>query len=238
MPAPVDYSNLLFLDIETVSQYPDYEKADEKEREYWDKKWKVLNRNNEDESNGYERAGIYAEFGKIVCISVGYVHSKDSEEHARIKSFASKNEAELLEGFARLLEQNYSSYDARLCAHNGKEFDFPYIARRMMINGIKLPKVLDIAGKKPWEVPHLDTMEMWKFGDWKSFTSLDLLTHIFDIPSPKGDIDGSMVSKVFWQEDDLDRIVKYCQKDVLALIQVFRKMHYQGLLPESHVEEL
>ncbi len=238
MPAPVDYSNLLFLDIETVSQYPEYEKAGEKEKEYWDKKWSVLNRNKEEESNGYDRAGIYAEFGKIVCISVGYVHSKDSEEHARIKSFASKDETELLKEFAKLLEQNYSGYDARLCAHNGKEFDFPYIARRMMINGIRLPKLLDIAGKKPWEIPHLDTMEMWKFGDWKSFTSLDLLTHIFDVPSPKGDIDGSMVSKVFWQEDDLDRIVKYCQKDVLALIQVFRKMHYQELIPDSHVEEL
>ena len=141
-----------------------------------------------------------------------------------------------MEDFAELLRRNYSSYDARLCAHNGKEFDFPYIARRMLINGVELPLVLDIAGKKPWEIPHLDTMEMWKFGDWKSYTSLNLLTHVFGIPSPKGDIDGSMVSTVYWKEKDLERITNYCQKDVVALIQVFRKMHYEELIPESHVD--
>lgn len=235
MPKNPDYGNLLFLDIETVGQFPDYESGDESYRSFWDQKWSVLNRN-QDEGDGYERAGIYAEFGKIVCISVGYVHSKNSEDHIRIKSYASDNEKELLEDFAELLRRNYSSYDARLCAHNGKEFDFPYIARRMLINGVKLPLVLDIAGKKPWETPHLDTMEMWKFGDWKSYTSLNLLTHVFGIPSPKGDIDGSMVSTVYWKEKDLERITNYCQKDVVALIQVFRKMHYEELIPESHVD--
>lgn len=238
MSKHVDYSNVLFLDIETVPQYPNYDETDDEVRKYWDVKWSLLNKHSDQEGNGYERAGIYAEFGKIVCISVGYVHYKDSKEHIRIKSFASENEKELLLEFAELLNKRYNTNDAKLCAHNGKEFDFPYIARRMLIHGIELPSLLDIAGKKPWEIQHLDTMELWKFGDWKSYTSLSLLTHVFGIPSPKGDIDGSMVGKVYWEDKDLNRIVKYCQKDVLALIQVFRKMNFQDLVPDQYVEEL
>jgi len=231
-----DYSNLLFIDIETVPQQSDYADLNQADKDLWDIKWNILNRTAEAEGNGYEKAGIYAEFGQIVCISVGYVHFQDGEEHVRIKSYASEDEVKLLEQFAQLLNKNYNSFDARLCAHNGKEFDFPYIARRMLIKGLALPRILDISGKKPWEIPHLDTMEMWKFGDWKSYISLKLLAHVFGIPSPKDDIDGSMVAKVFWKEKGLGRITKYCEKDVITLIQVFRKLKLQDLIPDSCID--
>ena len=120
-----------------------------------------------------------------------------------------------------------------LCAHNGKEFDFPYLCRRMLVNGIKIPKILQIMGKKPWEINHIDTLEFWKFGDYKHYTSLELLTEIFGIPSPKDDIKGSDVARVYWEEKDLNRIAKYCQKDVLALVQLFLRFKGESLLKED-----
>ncbi len=217
--------NILFLDIETVPAYPDYKSLPDKFRKLWDKKAVRINYNEEefDDEETYQKAGIYAEFGKIVCISCGFMNGNE----IRLKSFYGDDEFILLEEFAKLLKQHYSSPSALLCAHNGKEFDYPYIARRMLINGIELPDILDLAGKKPWEIQHLDTMELWKFGDYKHYTSLELLAAVFNIPTPKDDIDGSQVSKVFWIEKDLDRIAKYCEKDVLTTVQLFRK--YQGL---------
>ena len=217
--------NVLFLDIETVPQVPTFGELDEKFKYLWEKKAEQLKRNKPDSTADqlYTSAGIYAEFGKIVCISCGYMNGKEF----RLKSFYGDDEKILLSEFAELLDKHYSNNYSLLCAHNGKEFDFPYIARRMLVNGIKLPDIVNLAGKKPWEIRHLDTMELWKFGDYKHYTSLELLAAIFNIPTPKDDIDGSMVGHVYWFEKELDRIVTYCQKDVITIAQLLRK--YLGL---------
>ena len=218
-----DFSKTLFLDIETVSQEKTYDQLSERMQKLWDKKAEQLNRDNDDltPADIYDRAGIYAEFGKIVCISVGFFNG----ERFRLKSFFSHDEKALLADFADMLN-----------AHNGKEFDFPYIARRMMINGIPIPRILQVAGKKPWETNFIDTMELWKFGDYKNFTSLDLLCAILDIPTPKDDINGSEVGRVYWQENDLERIKTYCQKDVLAIAQLMRRFNYLPLITEDCVD--
>jgi DNA polymerase elongation subunit (family B) len=227
----IDLQKVLFLDIETVPQFENYDDVPERLQKLWDTKAGFLARNNETPEELYERAGIYAEFGKIVCISVGYMH----EGAIRLKSFFSDNEVELLKEFTELLNQYYSSPYQLLCAHNGKEFDFPYMARRLLINGLPLPSILNIAGKKPWEVQHLDTLELWKFGDYKNYTSLNLLTAIFDIPTPKDDIDGSMVGNVYYVEKNLKRIKEYCEKDVVALTQVMRRYKNLELIPEEAI---
>jgi len=228
-------NKILFLDIETVAQYPQYEEIPERLRLLWDKKAALLSKGEEaDAEQLYERAGIYAEFGKIVCISIGYYEKK--LQKFRIKSYFSHNEQKLLLAFANLLNKHFNTSSDLMCAHNGKEFDFPYIARRLLINHIKLPKMLDIAGKKPWEIQHLDTMELWKFGDYKHYTSLDLLTAIFDIPSPKSDIDGSQVNKVYWENSDIKRIAEYCQNDVLALAQLLNAYQGKALWKETELE--
>ncbi len=214
---------LLFLDIETVPMCASYEELPERFRPLWDKKASFLRREDTDTPETlFPRAGIYAEFGKVVCISFGMM----MDGNFRIKSFYGEDEKQVLTDFANLLETRFSSKDFLLCAHNGKEFDFPYLSRRMLINGIALPEILDLAGKKPWEVAHIDTMELWKFGDFKNYTSLDLLAAVFDIPTPKDDIDGSQVGQVYWEQHDLDRIATYCQKDVLTIAQLF--LRYQG----------
>lgn len=220
--------NVLFLDIETVPLISKYNELSEIEKELWDKKSAYLqDREEKSSAEVYEKAGIFAEFGKIICISVGFIVEKDLSYKLRIKSFADDDEKVILASFIDLLNKYFNREDHLLCAHNGKEFDFPYIARRILINGLKLPKLLDIAGKKPWEINHLDTMELWKFGDYKHFTSLNLLTKIFNIPTPKDDIDGSDVARVYWEENDLPRIVNYCQKDVVALTNLL--LRYKGL---------
>jgi DNA polymerase elongation subunit (family B) len=223
----INIDKILFLDIETVPAYPDYKSVPEKFKKLWDKKAANLMNNNENTTSEelYTRAGIYSEFGKIVCISCGFI----SGNGIRIKSFYGDDEKIFLKEFADMLNRHYSGNDYLLCGHNAKEFDFPYIARRMLVNGIEIPDILNLAGKKPWEVQHLDTMELWKFGDYKHYTSLELLAAIFDIPTPKDDINGSDVWKVYWHDNDLERIVKYCQKDVITTIQLFRK--YQGEQP-------
>ena len=229
----LNLERVLFLDIETVPQHANYKDVPERLKALWDKKAGFLARNEESPEELYGRAGIYAEFGKIVCISVGFIHSGE----IRLKSFYSHNEKELLQEFSELLTGFFGRNDQLLCAHNGKEFDFPYIARRLLINGLPLPHLLDIAGKKPWEIQHLDTMELWKFGDFKNYTSLNLLTAVFDIPSPKDDIDGSMVYSVYYEENDLQRIMEYCQKDVVALIQLMRKYKGQDLIADEFIVE-
>ncbi len=228
--------HLLFLDIETVPQAAGYSSLDENTRYHWNKKANILSRGEEMTPEAlYERAGIYAEFGKIVCISVGFIlPGEGGPRKFRSKSFAGHDEKKLLQDFCNLLNNHYHSDQYLLVAHNGKEFDFPYIARRVLINGLKLPYVLDIAGKKPWEIRHLDTMELWKFGDYKSFTSLDLLTHVFGIPTPKGDIDGSQVGRVYWEEGDVDRIKTYCQKDTLTVAQLLLKYRGEELIDAIH----
>jgi len=225
--------NVLFLDIETVPQLSDFSDLDERFKYLWEKKAEIIKRNRPESTADqlYSSAGIYAEFGKIVCISCGFINGKEF----RIKSFYGDDEKILLEEFAEMLLQHYDNNYSLLCAHNGKEFDFPYIARRMLICGISIPEILNLAGKKPWEVRHLDTMELWKFGDYKHYTSLELLAAVFSIPTPKDDIDGSMVGHVYWVEKDLDRIVKYCQKDVITIAQLLRRYLGMDLIKESDI---
>ncbi len=225
-------NRIIFLDIETVPQAADYSLLAEEIKELWSEKSAKLHQ--EDGAESYARAGIYAEFGKIVCISVGFVYFKNGEKHIRLKSFASDDEKKILADFAEMLQQRKT--EVCLCGHNIKEFDVPYIARRMLLNGLRLPKVLNIAGKKPWEINFLDTMDLWKFGDYKHYTSLKLLTTIFGIPTPKDDIDGSQVAHVYYGEKNLERITAYCQKDVLATAQLFLKMESETLINPDCVE--
>lgn len=229
--------NILFLDIETAAQSQFYNDLDERFKELWSKKIRWYSEKEEKTAEElYEKAAIWAEFGKIVCISVGFFVSQNGTKVLRVKSFYGHNEKHLLENFAFLLNNHFNRDRHLLCAHNGKEFDFPYISRRMLVNEITLPKILDIAGKKPWEVNHIDTMELWKFGDIKHYTSLDLLAAIFNIPSPKTQIDGSKVNKIYWEEGDLPKIADYCQKDVITISKLFLKMRGNFSMDEIHVE--
>lgn len=211
--------NILFIDIETIPGESSYTNIPDEFKALWDTKAGYLSRNGESPEELYHRAGIYAEFGKVICISIGFQH----HDEIRIKSFYGHEEMKVLQDLIQLLEHP-STRDKLLCAHNGKEFDFPYLARRILINGLKLPYQLDISGKKPWDIPHLDTMEMWKFGDYKHYTSLALLAAVFGIPTPKDDISGKDVCSVYYHEQNLDRIKDYCQKDVLALMQVYTRL--------------
>ena len=242
----IDIADVLFFDIETVSAQPDYESLSPTFKELWALKSKSILRRYEEElteeevSELYpEKAGIYAEFAKIVCISVGalYRSKEDKQLKIRLKSFASKDEATLLRDFSALLQQHYNDpMKYYLCGHNIKEFDVPFICRRMVANQLELPRMLDLAGKKPWEMKHLlDTMALWKFGDYKSYTSLKLLAAVLDFPSPKDDIDGANVGRVFWEEGDIERISVYCEKDVLATAQLLFRYKRMPLLEESQV---
>lgn len=230
----VKIGNILFLDIETVPAYPSFEQVPEQFKVLWEKKSTYLKKENETPENLYQRAGIYAEFGKIVCISAGMIGIQDEKRVLRLKSFFNIDEKDLLEAFADLVTRLSQKRDIDLCAHNGKEFDFPYIARRMLINGIKLPALLDTAGKRPWEIRHIDTLELWKFGDHKHYTSLELLASVFNIESPKSDIDGSQVASVYWIEKDTKRIVEYCHRDVITIARLMLRFKGEELLnPEN-----
>jgi len=222
----INLEQVLFLDIETVPEVSEFDALGEAFKNFWEKKSAYFRKSDESAADVYSRAGIYAEFGKIICISVGVIFSRNGAMRLRLKSFYGEKEEELLNGFADMLRR-YDGTSQLLCAHNGKEFDFPFIARRMLVSGISIPALLDVAGKKPWETHFLDTLELWKFGDYKHYTSLDLLAHLFNIPTPKDDIDGSMVADVYWKNKDLSRIVEYCQKDVVAIVQLL--LRYKGL---------
>ena len=232
----MDLSKILFLDIETVPQYSNYNKQPERLKLLWNHKASFLSKSEEETpENLYSRAGIYAEFGKIVCISVGFIHYQNGKNHLRLKSYFGDDEVDLLKRFIKLLENHFNSNQHLLCGHNAKEFDFPYLCRRMLVNGLKIPSILDLGGKKPWEVQHLDTMQMWRFGDFKGYTSLDLLAAIFDIPSPKADISGADVGRVYWEDKGLERIAEYCQNDVVCLVQIFFKMNGFDLIEDKFI---
>lgn len=226
--------NILFLDIETVPEKSDYSQLDADKKILWEEKTQYQRKEDFTAEEFYDRAGIWAEFGKIVCISVGYFSFKEDKRNFRITSFRGE-EAKLLKEFSNLLDDHFSKPQHLLCAHNGKEFDFPFIARRMLILGIPLPSKLNLFGKKPWEVPHLDTLELWKFGDYKHYTSLKLLTNVLGIPSPKDDISGSEVCRVYYKENNLERIVKYCEKDVIAIAQIMLRLRQENLLVEHEI---
>ncbi|TAE46937.1 MAG: 3'-5' exonuclease [Cytophagia bacterium] len=236
-----EISKILFLDIETARCEQYFKQLSPAMQEMWKHKSQFIKSDNEDatpEEKYYERAAIYAEFGRVACISIGFVHFKKNENEIEeqgtihLKSFCGMDEKYILEDFKNLLNEKFNGW--RLCAHNGKEFDFPYLCRRFLINQIALPQTLNIQGKKPWEINHLDTMELWKFGDYKSYTKLELLCNLFNIPTPKDDIDGSEVGTVFWDEKNYERLSLYCEKDVAATIQVLLKF---SLLPLAKVKE-
>ncbi len=231
----IKIKNILFLDIETVPQYDSYRNVPFDIKKLWIKKSKTLRHENSSPSDLYKRAGIYAEFGKIICISVGIIIGVKNKYRLKLRSFSGDDESKLLQEFIDVLNSLVKKRKILLCAHNGKEFDFPFIARRILINNLILPTPLDSAGKKPWQINQLDTLELWKFGDYKHYTSLELLTTIFRIPSPKDDICGSEVANVFWKDNNLARIVKYCEKDVFAIACLMLK--YKGLKIDSfHIE--
>lgn len=230
----LNLENILFLDIETVPEFQNFSEMSEEKKLLWEDKSKYQRKDDFTAEEFYDRAGIWSEFGKIICISVGFFTFRNNERNFRTTSFKGEEE-KLLRDFTGLLEEYFFQPQHLLCAHNGKEFDFPYIARRMLIHNMRLPSKLNLFGKKPWEVPHLDTLELWKFGDFKHYTSLKLLTHVLGIPSPKDDIDGSMVRDVFYEKGELDRIVKYCEKDVIAIAQILLKLRQEALLDESEI---
>jgi uncharacterized protein YprB with RNaseH-like and TPR domain len=234
----VTLNNILFLDIETVPQYDSYEKMSPEWKALWALKAAYLVRNKEEETveSVYNRAGIYAEFGKIVCITCGIIQGYHPSKKLVLKSFCGDDEREILLQFADMLKRWATDANKCLCAHNGKEFDFPFLCRRMIIHNIPLPAILNTRGKKPWEINHLDTMELWRFGDYKNFTSLNLLATTLGIPTPKDDIDGSMVWEVYWKERNLERIVSYCQKDVITAAQVYLRMTGEELLDADSIE--
>jgi 3'-5' exonuclease len=246
----IDMTNILFLDIETVPGHPQYSDLDETWQSLWKHKARSIVKKTdeemtlEDAASVYDRAGIYAEFGKIICISVG-IFVRDKETQAltvRLKSFADDDETVLLKGFADMLNKHYNNPDRHfMCGHNIKEFDIPFICRRMLIHQMPFPRLLDISGKKPWETKHLlDTMELWKFGDGKNYTGVKLLAATFGFPSPKDDIDGSDVARVYYVEKDLPRIAVYCEKDVVAVMQLmlkFKRMPLRLTIDGKVIEE-
>ena len=232
----LDLQKIIFLDIETVPLEYQFKNLPKKTVDLWDKKTKFIQKYQEiSAEEAYGKSGIYAEFAKIICISAGYFHKEGKELKLRVKSFYGEDEKEILTAFHSLLNKTLKD-NYMLCAHNGKEFDFPFLGRRTLINGLKLPNQLDIAGKKPWEIQHLDTMELWKFGDYKHFTSLELLAHVFNIPSPKQDLDGSMVAKTYYEDNDLERIKEYCQNDVVTIAQLLLKYKGENIIDERNIE--
>jgi len=236
--SPHPLHNILFLDIETVSQYRSFEDVPDEWKELWRHKAESLLRDKQPVTPEeiYGRSAIYAEFGKIICISCGIVSGSPTDRKLSLKSFSGDDERTLLVGFADLLRKWAPDHSKYLCAHNGKDFDFPYLCRRMVIHGVTIPAVLNISGKKPWEVQHIDTMDLWKFGEYKSFVSLNLLARTLGIPTPKDDINGSQVGEVYWSQGDLPRIVTYCQKDVITVAQVYLRMHGESFIREENIE--
>lgn len=234
----IDLNNVLFLDIETAPVAHTWKQLPGEYRELWEKKAAFFRREDEPAEELWERAGLFAEFGKVICVSVGKYYTKDEQPFFRVKSFYAEEEKELLTALSSMLIAYRKKKPFSLCAHNGKEFDFPFLARRMLVHGLRLPDVLNVAGMKPWEVNLLDTMHLWKFGDYKHFTSLALLSFLFDIPSPKNDMDGSQVADVYYKQQDIMRIVRYCEQDVLTVAQLLLRFKGMALLEESQVERL
>jgi 3'-5' exonuclease len=223
------FKNILFIDIETVPIVPEYTLLTQGMQAQWDKKSKYLKSDIEENASPAalfgEKAGIFSEFAKVICIGFASFHLQGDNWKFRMKSLINDDEKVLLNDFSTTLARFIArNYDLRFCGHNIKEFDIPFLCRRMVINAMPLPDCMQLSGKKPWEINHLDTLELWRFGDYKHFTSLALLAEVLGIPSPKDDIDGSMVGKVYWGEKDLERIGKYCLRDVLTTAKVFLRL--------------
>jgi len=234
----ISIEEIIFIDIETVPLAPEYNGLNEKWKQLWEHKMRFQINNDEPVEMLYNRAGIYAEFGRIICISAGYVAQKNESLVFRVKSFYDDDEKVLIENFFSALTAFAKAGKRRLCAHNGQEFDYPYIARRALVNNLQLPKLFDFAGAKLWELKEqlIDTLQLWKFGDYKHFTSLSLLCELFNIPTPKDDIDGSQVAQIYWEEKDIERIVRYCEKDTLAVANLLLKYKGDKIIPIENME--
>lgn len=233
----LNLNNILFIDIETVPEEQNFISLDDEMKQLWEQKTQYQRKDDFTPEDFYDRAGIWAEFGRIVCISAGFFINKGDIRNFRVTSFFG-TEKKILTDFSNLLDNHFNQPQHALCGHNAKEFDIPFIARRMIINQIAIPQKLNLFGKKPWEILHLDTLELWKFGDFKHFTSLKLLTKILGIPSPKGDIDGSQVANVYYIEKDIDRIINYCEKDVIAVAQIFLRFRREELLVADEIKRV
>jgi DNA polymerase elongation subunit (family B) len=232
----VKLDKILFLDIETVPQVYLPQDLDFETKKLFASKVNIpFEEVGSFEEAYFKKSSILSEFGKIICISVGFIREFEGEKQIRLKSFYDDDEFVLLNNFKKLLDEHYNKNNHLLCGHNAKEFDFPYICRRMLIHGLKLPEILNLSGKKPWEISHLDTMELWKFGDYKAYTSLALLCHVFKIPTPKDDISGADVAKVYYEDKNLERIKIYCEKDVIALIQLFLKINGEKIIEDENI---
>jgi len=228
--------NLICIDIETVPAYPDFVSLPNELKELYLKKSERLKQENENEEEQYfNHAGIYGEFGKVICITLGLFKKEKSEYHLRIKSLCGDDEKKVLEEFAEILDKHPNRNQAQFCGHNVREFDIPFLCRRFLIHHLLLPSLLDISGRKPWEVPMVDTMQLWRFGDIKHFTSLKLLALILGIDSPKTDIDGKDVGRVYWREKNLQRIVEYCQRDVITVAQLMLRFKNLPLLNKENI---
>ncbi len=220
---------ILFLDIETVPIQAAFSSLTEGLQKEWLRKAKNIKTNSTEEippeALFTERAGIFSEFSKVVCIGIGSLHQQENGWRIRLKSITQNDEKKLLNEFCEVVTRFSAHYpDMKFCGHNIKEFDIPFLCRRMLINGLGLPDCMQLSGKKPWEINHLDTLDMWKFGDYKNYTSLSLLAEVLGIPSPKDDMDGSMVGDAYWKDGDLPRIGKYCLQDVLTSVKVYLRL--------------
>ena len=233
----INLNHILFLDIETVPEEEHFHSLDDEMKTLWEHKTQYQRKDDFSPEEFYDRAGIWAEFGKIVCVSVGYFVVKGDIRNFRVTSFFG-DEKKILRDFNNLLNNHFNQAQHILCGHNANEFEIPFLARRMIINQIPIPNKLNLFGKKPWEIPHLDTLELWKFGDYKHFTSLKLMCKILGIPSSKGDIDGSQVGHVFYVEKDIDRIVTYCEKDTIAVAQIFLRLRREDLLIDDEISHV
>ncbi|CAL1519954.1 ribonuclease H-like domain-containing protein [Chitinophaga sp. MM2321] len=228
---------LLLLDIETTPATQAFEQLPEDMQGLWLEKIAKTAPVSENGVEAYaDRAGIYAEFGRVVCISAGFFSLENNRYHLRLKSFYNDDESLVLNGFLELINKFHIKHPRFLFAgHNIKEFDIPFICRRSVVHQLSLPLPLQLHGFKPWEMPMLDTLHLWRFGDFKNYTSLKLLTAVLGIDTPKDDIDGSMVGKVYWQDKDLERIAAYCQKDVVAVAQLLLRFKRIPLLQEEDI---
>ena len=230
--------NILFVDIETVTAQPAYDQLSPVMQHAWQRKAKALHRPDDMTIDDFyfARGGIYAEFGKIVVISVGFFHAlEDNTTELRIKCISGDNEKDLLKNFNDTVLK-FDQKKLQLCAHNGKEFDFPYLCRRMLANAVALPASLDLSGMRSWQVPHIDTMQLWKFGDYKSYTPLELLAAVFGLESNDTDaIEGSDINRIYHRENNLGKINRFCQRNIGLLAQVYLRLKSLPTLDPKHI---
>ena len=231
--------NLFLIDIETVPCFQRFELLSDDYKILWaDKISKTVPENLSPEDSYLLRAGILAEFGKIVCISAGYFYQNTNNETCiKVKSIYGDDEKEILHNFIQIVNSFHRlNKGFQFAGHNIKEFDIPYICRRMLINNIPLPSYLQIHGAKPWEIEMVDTLQWWKFGDYKNYISLNLLANVLNIPTSKGDMDGSKVREVYYEEKNLERISTYCEKDVIVAANVILRFKNLPLLSDEYIQ--